>query len=151
MCEMGTCRTCRMELRQIDGLMGSTRSYLDKRQPRTSRSARGIGNGLDDKRKSSILPYKAPLSYPEGCTRAERAALLAEERKNDREPVLIDGEIRMVSIYCPCHGTYSGYINWHCRCGNCTPAYKQHRASKRIVSTRNKNTGYNDPYERNFK
>jgi hypothetical protein len=57
---------------------------------------------------------------------------LARWGKRDNR-VLIDG--RLVATGASCHGVYTTYANWHCRCWPCTDAHrlhmKRHRARRR--------------------
>lgn len=146
MCDAGTCRPCRMEDLRMDRVMGAARGYITPTLPSLEENIQKrkvIGNSLISAKRSTItrpklvIPKKTDISEPTQVppkrkttysqAQAKWVKELSETRKKDRE--LVEG--RLVSIDCHCHGTYSGYINWFCRCVPCTKAYSDKRAGRK--------------------
>ena len=148
MCDTGECRPCRQALRELDKTMGSVRSYISARPPgreANEDTRKVVGGSLMSNRTSVMTTGEAPVNFLEEGkapstpsyllekrkptrTKAERTRDLREARKEDRE--LIDG--RLVSVDCPCHGTYNGYLNWYCRCLYCSIAHSNHKADRKL-------------------
>lgn len=132
MCEMGTCRPCRMEERRLDREMGSTRTYIIGRLPTLQEnieSRKVIGHSLLATKPSKVMNARPPeLQYEPGITRNERQRRRRAYRKS--QTVMVDGQ--KVSTICDCHGTLAGYKDWYCHCKECVDAYHAFEKSKQI-------------------
>lgn len=109
--------------------MGVQREYIIGKLPTMAENIMNrkvIGFSLHTTKRSAantltippVVEAAPPKKRGSGLTRAERVKLQKETRMAERE--MVDG--RLVSINCPCHGTYSGYRNWYCRCLPCSAA-----------------------------
>ena len=137
MCDCGDCRKCRQSLRELDKAMGSSRAYIQP-SPRSRednyKERTVMSHGLLNANRSKINRGEAPVTLDDWFdkpkpSKAERQKSLREARREDR---ILDDDGRLYSPDCPYHGTHNGYINWYCRCLECSAAYSKAKALRNL-------------------
>lgn len=134
MCDIGTCRSCRLDDRLTDRVMGTKRDYLgvvDLPTREENYANRGKGPGgtflmqaVNNRRREGPPPKTAAEKK-----RAQVARRMAERTEGENGKPYAPNS--------PCHGSYSGYNEWFCRCDPCTSAYSIGRKERKARKEQN--------------